>query len=244
MKRPEMLLFDYGETLLHSTGFDALRGTRAVLQYAEENPENVSAEEVQVEADRINRELGRGEPAKRHLAQIEVHTHLFQQYLYTSFGIRLRLSNEETERVFWDAAEPVEPTAGIQEFLRFLQDTGIRAGVVSNLSCSGNALRERLHRFFPETEFAFVIASSEYVFRKPNPRIFRLALRMAGLPPEKVWYCGDDWNCDIAGAAQVGIQPVWYTKYLESSEVGRLDCPVIQIENWIELQRILENTMK
>ena len=66
MKRPEMLLFDYGETLLHSTGFDTLRGTRAVLQYAEKNPENVSAEEVQVEADRINRELGRGDPAKRH----------------------------------------------------------------------------------------------------------------------------------------------------------------------------------
>ena len=52
MKRPEMLLFDYGETLLHSTGFDTLRGTRAVLQYAEKNPENVSAEEVQVEAAR------------------------------------------------------------------------------------------------------------------------------------------------------------------------------------------------
>ncbi len=38
-----------------------------------------------------------------------------------------------------------------------------------------------------------------YMFRKPNRRIFDLALEKAGLNPEEVWYIGDDYECDVKG---------------------------------------------
>lgn len=34
MKRPKMILFDYGQTLVNEKKFDGIAGTRAVMQYA------------------------------------------------------------------------------------------------------------------------------------------------------------------------------------------------------------------
>ena len=45
---------------------------------------------------------------------------------------------------------------------------------------------------------------SEYMYRKPNNRIFALALEKAGLQAEDVWYIGDQYECDIVGARNAG----------------------------------------
>ena len=39
--------------------------------------------------------------------------------------------------------------------------------------------------------------SCEYVFRKPNPLLFELALKKAGLPASDVWFCGDNMTARI-----------------------------------------------
>ncbi len=44
-----------------------------------------------------------------------------------------------------------------------------------------------------------------YMFRKPNRRIFDLALEKAGLNPEEVWYIGDDFECDVKGDLNAGL---------------------------------------
>lgn len=46
MKLPEMIMFDFGNTLIYESGFDGVRGTRAVLEYATSNKHSLSAEEV------------------------------------------------------------------------------------------------------------------------------------------------------------------------------------------------------
>ncbi len=46
MKKPKMILFDYGQTLVNAQSFDGVRRTEAVLQYAVKNPCHKSAEEV------------------------------------------------------------------------------------------------------------------------------------------------------------------------------------------------------
>ena len=65
MKRPKMILFDYGQTLVAERRFDGVRGTAAVLKHAVENERNLTPEEVQAEADKINHELKRFDPAAR-----------------------------------------------------------------------------------------------------------------------------------------------------------------------------------
>ena len=40
MKKPKMILFDYGQTLVNEQCFDGIKGTEAVLKYAKKNKYN------------------------------------------------------------------------------------------------------------------------------------------------------------------------------------------------------------
>lgn len=237
MRKPRMILFDYGQTLVNEAPFDGEKATAAVMEYATENKYGKTPKEIQAEATALNWELGRLDPARRHLFQVEVPHDPFDAYLYESNGIRLSISYHQAEKIFWDTASPGMATEGIKEFLAYLKAEGIRTGVISNISYSGEALKTRLQEVLPEADFEFIIASSEYVFRKPNPRIFRLALEKAGLEPEDVWYVGDQYECDIVGAGNVGMFPVWYTAVVDfeqdfTKEAFKISC-------WRELQDYL-----
>lgn len=238
MTLPKMILFDYGQTLIAEQKFDGVKGTDAVLQHAVRNKYHLSAEQVQAKANEINREFGRFDPEKRHLFQIEIPNTMFTPYLYESQGIEIALSNAEIDTVFWDAAAPGVPTEGIEDFLQYLQKKGIRTGVISNIAYDPAVVAERIHRLLPENTFEFVITSSNYMFRKPNKRIFDLALEKAGLQPDEVWYIGDQYECDIKGSLNAGLFPVWY--------IGAVDLPfqedkkILTVTDWEELKQRME----
>lgn len=233
MQMPKMILFDYGQTLIAEQEFNGVKGTEAVLQYATENKYHLSAEQIQAKAEEINRELGKGTPEKRHLFQIEIPNTMFTPYLYESLGIEIALSNSEIDTVFWNAAAPGVPTEGIKEFLKYLKNKGIRTGVISNISYAPSVVAERINGLLPENVFEFILTSSNYVFRKPNKRIFELALEKADLNPDEVWYIGDQYECDIKGSLEAGMLPVWY--------IGAIDLPykedksILTVAAWDEL---------
>lgn len=238
MKLPEMILFDYGQTLVNEQKFDGVKGTEAVLKYAIRNKYNLTAEQVQKEAEAVNKELGRFAPAKKHILQAEVPNVMFVPYIYESQGIEIPLSTEEIDKIFWDAAAPGVPSGGIEDFLLFLKEKKIRTGVISNISYASEVVADRINTLLPDNSFEFIITSSNYVFRKPNKRIFNLALEKAGLMAEDVWYIGDQYECDIIGAVNAGIKPVWY--------IGNIDMPyekkedVFTIKEWHILESKIE----
>ncbi len=234
MKIPKMILFDYGQTLVAEQKFDGVKGTEAVLQYAVKNKYHLSAEQIQARANEINREFGRFDPEKRHLFQIEIPNTMFMPYLYESLGIEIALSNSEIDRVFWDAAAPGVPTEGVQSFLRYLQEKNIRTGVISNVSYAPSVVVRRINRLLPDNAFEFIITSSNYIFRKPNKRLFELALEKADLKPDEVWYVGDQYECDIKGALGAGLMPVWYTGAIDLPYVE--DKNILTIAGWEELK--------
>lgn len=234
---PKMILFDYGQTLVNEV-FDGIRGTEAVLKFAVKNKYHMSAVQVQAEAEKINRELGRFDPERRHLFQVEVPNHMFTAYLYESLGIELSLSAEQIDQVFWDAAAPGVPTNGIEKFLSYLHQSGVRTGVISNISYAGKVVANRINEVIPANQFEFILATSEYMYRKPNRHIFDLALEKAGLPASEVWYVGDQYKCDIVGARNAGIFPVWYLGAIDTKMEE--DDEVCKISDWGELQDLLE----
>lgn len=238
MKTPKMILFDYGQTLVNERAFDGVKGTEAVLRYAVKNKYGKTAQEIQEAANRINRELGRFDPKKRHLFQIEVPNSMFTAYLYASQGVELSIGSEEVDRIFWDAASPGTPTEGMADFLKLLRQKNIRTGVISNISYCGKVVEERIRACLPEHEFEFILATSEYMYRKPNRRIFELALEKAELSAEDVWYIGDQYECDIVGAAGAGLFPVWYQGAMDLTWEPKED--VLTVQSWDELQEILE----
>lgn len=238
MKLPKMVLFDYGQTLGNEEKFDGVKGTEAVMRYAVKNKHGLTAAEVQAEADRINRELGRGNPATRHLFQVEVPNRMFTTYLYASLGIELSLTPEEIDRVFWDAASPARPTEGIGDFLHYLEARGIRTGVISNISYDETVVKGRIRRLLPDHSFAFILATSSYLYRKPHPGIFRPAIEMAALPPADMWYIGDDYQCDIEGARNAGLFPVWYLGARHTPAEPKED--VLTVRSWEELRTLMD----
>ena len=196
------------------------------------------AEQVQAKANEINRESGRFDPEKRHLFQIKIPNTMFTPYLYESQGIEIALSNSKIDTIFWNAAASGMPTAGIKDFLVYLKNKGIRTGVISNISYASSVVAERINRLLPENAFEFIITSSNYIFRKPNKRIFDLALEKAGLEPDEVWYIGDQYECDVKGALNACLLPIWY--------IGAIDPPYIKdtntltVKTWNEIEWYME----
>ena len=107
---------------------------------------------------------------------------------------------------------------------------------------AGLVVSERIDCLLPDNHFEFILATSEYLFRKPNARIFRLALEKAGLDPEEVWYIGDNYGCDVVGARNAGIFPVWYKGAVDFKQDDHDD--VLKITVWTELQDIMLDNWK
>lgn len=245
---PKAILFDYGQTLIDEVGFNPLEGTAAVLQEAVENPEGFSAEAVQSLADVLLHEIGRRGVPPEAQHPLEFHNHLFYQFLYESLGMQFTKPLAEVERIFWDTAAPGRPAEGMEELLRYLSGKGIRTGVISNISFSGHALKERIERLYPTHRFDCILASSEYLFRKPHGRIFGLALRKLGVRAEDAWYCGDHAYFDVHGATLAGLFPVWYTgchPHDNGAAIpgfsGNLPVdPCLKITDWSQLPPLLD----
>ena len=98
-------------------------------------------------------------------------------------------------------------------------------------------VKNKIDRMIPKHNFEFIIATSEYMFRKPNKRIFQLALEKAELNPEDVWYVGDNYECDVVGARNAGIFPVWYVGAKEATYAEKED--ILMVKKWGDLQDII-----
>lgn len=240
MKKPKMIIFDYGQTLVNESIFDGLAGEKALLSKAITNKSNATAEEVQEFITELEDDIGRFDPKRMELYRHEIHNFNFQRYVYEYFDIAFDLEQWEMEKIFWDHASPAKPTEGIEDFLKYLHENQIRTAAISNISFGEVALKKRINELIPSNNFEFIIATSEYVFRKPSKYIFQLALKKAELSAEEVWYCGDNPVCDVDGPSEIGLRGVWYTGAARSTDrKPKEEC--IHVSDWKELVSILQH---
>ena len=84
----------------------------------------------------------------------------------------------------------------------------------------------------------FVLVSEEFGVAKPDPEIFREALRLAGVKPEEAIFVGDSVEFDMAGARAAGIPTVWVNRDERPwTEPG--PPPTRQIRSLAELPQLL-----
>jgi 2-haloalkanoic acid dehalogenase type II len=95
---------------------------------------------------------------------------------------------------------------GVHETLAELRGRGLHLGIVSNIDDDQldhlidlGQLRER---------FDSLLSSEEARSCKPDPGIYREALRRAGCQPEEALFVGDTLLQDIAGANRMGMRSV------------------------------------
>jgi putative hydrolase of the HAD superfamily len=96
----------------------------------------------------------------------------------------------------------------------------------------------RLQEVLPNHKFEFILATSEYMYRKPHRRIFEFALQKAELKPEEVWYIGDNYECDIEGAKNAGLFPVWYLGATEKPQEPKEG--ILTVKSWEEVKALLK----
>ncbi len=236
--QPEMILFDYGQTLINEKPFDGERGYAALMPHVVENPRNITVSQLAQLAVQARSEMGHDRPERRIETPVEVYHPIFQHFLFEYTQLKLSLTPQQIETMFWDAASPPSVAPGIEEVLRYIKQKGIRSAVVSNITFSRSTLAERINKLLPQNEFEFFVASSEYVFRKPSRFIFEIALQKAGAKPENTWFCGDNFICDICGAGNMGCFPVWYSHGKTAPQ--EVDFSYATINHWSEFLPLLE----
>jgi putative hydrolase of the HAD superfamily len=105
--------------------------------------------------------------------------------------------------------------------LKSLQEHSYRLGMVSNTSDDDN-VQKMLDRWKLRSFFEIIVTSAGVGIRKPDERIFRVALDHFGVPPEQVAMVGDSLEADILGANQLGLYSIWITRRVSLPEEGVL----------------------
>ncbi len=97
------------------------------------------------------------------------------------------------------------PDAEALSAVRRVRDAGLVAGVISN---SNGSVRSILEETGLAAHLDFIIDSSVVGVEKPDPRIFQLGLREAGVAADEAAYVGDLYSVDVLGARAAGLEGI------------------------------------
>lgn len=105
--------------------------------------------------------------------------------------------------------------------LEVLRKDNIRLGIISNTSDDWNA-QYLIEKHGLRPYFEIVVTSAGCGIRKPDGRIFDIALNHFQIPPGEVMMVGDTLDADILGANLKGLYSVWITRRVSLPEDDEL----------------------
>ena len=123
---------------------------------------------------------------------------------------------------------------GVVALLAHLQPR-LRIGVVTNGLVA--AQREKIVACQLAGFIDFLLTSEEAQVKKPDPRLFLLALEKAQTRREDAVVVGDSWTFDVLGAHQAGIRSIWLNR-------GQEPCPDPTLTTELAAFEPLEHTLK
>ncbi len=116
---------------------------------------------------------------------------------------------------------PPRMIKGADLVLRELRKEGYTLGLICNTGRTpGFVLRKLLTRYRLLKYFDVALFSDETIVRKPDPKIFRLALKALNCPPSRALHVGDDLKNDVRGAMKAGMQAVWIEQTGQKAPAG------------------------
>ena len=213
LKKPSMVLFDFGGTLFYDGKMDFISGAEKV-RLAADNPDVTTAQEMKKVWDMICNDaddfLGNNGKYKSDYYVDSVFRHIFART-----GLKYSIHMSEIVRIFDENNSSREQTPNMELFLKTLGEKNIRTAVISNVKISAEVMKVSLDKGYPNNKFEFVITSADYLFCKPAPYMFESAAALAKLSPEDCWYCGDCIEPDVFGSGSVGMKPFLFNKNFE-----------------------------
>ncbi|MEV0601826.1 HAD-IA family hydrolase [Streptomyces sp. NPDC050315] len=200
------VLFDFSGTLLRIE--PVATWLRAALDATGTTMTDAEFDHAVRELDRAGALPGGSSPERlpaglEELWRIRDRTAAHHRELYTALARQVPLPSEELyEALYVRHKSPAAwaPYPDAAEVLGALRDRGVATGVVSNI---GWDLRPVLRAHGLDPLISTYVLSFEHGIQKPDPRIFELACRELGLPPQDVLMVGDDRRAD-GGAQALG----------------------------------------
>jgi 2-haloalkanoic acid dehalogenase type II len=126
------------------------------------------------------------------------------------------------------------PFPGVKPLLSALKQK-VKIGLVTN-TYNGDEKRARLKHAGLEPYFDTIVFAGEIGCFKPNPAIFRYALNLLQVPPERALFIGDSESDDILGANKAGLSTV----FISQDSQKKSDFADYNVRNIDELQALLD----
>jgi HAD superfamily hydrolase (TIGR01662 family) len=104
-----------------------------------------------------------------------------------------------------------------------LKKRRLTLGLISNIE---RDMTETLKELRLSAKLDIVVTSQDAGFAKPQPEIFRYALRQAGIQSSEAVYVGDQYQVDVLGARGAGIKGVLLDRGDYYKDIT--DCPRIR----------------
>jgi putative hydrolase of the HAD superfamily len=105
--------------------------------------------------------------------------------------------------------------------LKEMKRSGYPLGVVSDAQkvfCWEEGEILGLNRFFD-----CIVLSTQFGFRKPDPRLFTIACALVDIPPADAVYIGNDPETDVKGAKQIGMRAILLDRNLSRNREPKPD---------------------
>jgi HAD superfamily hydrolase (TIGR01493 family) len=194
------VLFDLGDTLFRLLPIPDVTAEFAAA-LASEGFEDSEDEAARIIGNLSERLLGRHDLTEPAIAELAV-PFIGSDARARKLAAMLDHMAGEADIARWEAAQ------GRDAVFEALRTRGLRVAYVSNTLTSPTQMRRRLAEFGLLEHAEVAVFSVEHRIRKPNPEIYRVALRSLGLEPEDCLFVGDRVREDIRGPRAVGMSAI------------------------------------
>jgi len=153
-----------------------------------------------------------------HEAHPEIQIEQVFQRLYQKKGVVIdRESAIRTGMMFRrHSTEYLRLYPGAEQLLQGLRAKGCGVWLLSN--AQSIFTQQELERLGLDKLFNGVYLSSDYGFKKPDPRFFLTLLQDRAISPDSAVMVGNDGICDIEGARAVGLSTIYVHSNLSPQE--------------------------
>ncbi len=134
------------------------------------------------------------------------------------------------------------PEADAIPTLETLRDQKYRLAIVSNAGDDAD-VQTLINNAGIRGYFDYIITSAAAGVRKPNPKIFEMALQALGARPQEAVMVGDTLGADILGAQNAGMPGIWISRRASPSLTdahAETIVPDVEIKTLLELPEVLK----
>lgn len=213
MRPFDLILFDLGSTLIYFDGdWETIitQADQALLRSLESAGLRLDGQAFIAEfRDRMENYL-----AERESEFIERTAAYLLRTTLGDFGypeLRDGVVREALREMFAVSQAHWHPETDLLPTLHTLRAQGYRLGLISNAS-DDDDVQALIDKACIRSYFDYIVSSAAAGIRKPNPRIFTMALAALGVQPAQAAMVGDTLGADILGAKNAGIFAIWITR--------------------------------